>query len=438
MRSPLRVALLAAGGLAALAVGLGGCGEEEVSRPEDTPTNVIIARYESPADFERAIIELNGERIDLEWGGEFSANRPYTQVRLSSEEGSGSPGATQYASVKALYTDTHLYMLVQWVDPDADQLKDVFYYVGPNFSDPIITCVGDACDTTRRSGPQDSLLLPVWWYQYGEDDKLAIAFQMDATSGNGASFSERGCQVACHPSGAVRFGAIDTGRLDVWYWLAGRTNPIRNLFNPNDDPDDASQGTPGYMDDWYSFPVAGLVPDQGFPGYLKNFDEGAGVPLRPYRRGDDTVDNPTGAETCHNLFNQSCVTNNGLPPAYLWREQATTYVLPFSARDTLYQGNFPADPRRWATGDLVPGYVLTYPSDSRSDVRASGGHEDETGVWTLEIARKLNTGDMEHDVTFEPASGRQYYFTLAIFDADVRNHWGSEPQILRFEPKEAK
>ncbi len=415
-----------------------GCSEENTSRPEDTPTNVITAYYQSREEFERGVIELNGERIDLEWGSEFTPERPYTQVRLSAEQGSGSPGATKYVSVKAIYTDTHLYLLMQWTDPLADAWKDVFTFAGPNFGDPIIRCVDGVCDTTDRVAPQDSLLLPAWWRQSGEDDKLALIFEMEGAIGDGETFADRGCKILCHPSGAMSFGNFDSGRLDVWEWLAGRTNPIRDIFNPNDDPDDPSQGTPGYMDDLHLNPMAGLAPDPGLPGFMKNFEDGAGVPLRPYRRINDPLDDPQNPDICRNLFNANCVSNNGVPSAYLWREQATQFFPFFSAGDVRFEGNFPADPRPWMPGDPVPGYVLTYPSGSREDVRAKGGHDEEMGVWTLEVARRLDTGDPQRDVTFLPESGRDYVFTIAVFDADIRDHWGSEPQILRFGPKESR
>jgi len=431
---------LAAGFALLAAAGWIGCGQEDVSRPEDTPTNVITAVYQSPQEFERGMIELNGERLDLEWGGEFTPELPFTQVRLSAAEGSGSPGGVQYVAVKAIYTNTHLYMLLQWVDPAPNALKDIFVYTGPDLGRPIVHCTAGVCDTTYRTGPQDSLLLPAWWTQLGEDDKIALAFEMDEAEGlpGEGSFRENGCQVACHTTGPVEFGATGSGRLDVWYWLAGRTNPVRNIFNPGDDPEDPRQGTPGYMDDWYTSPAGGLVTDPGQPGYFPNFEPGSGVPRHPYRRVNDRLHEPINPATCVNRFLQSCVSNNGVQTLYLWREQAATYYPPFAAIDTLFEGNIPADARRWVPGDIVPGYVLTYPSESRADVRASGGHEEEAHVWTLEVARRLNTGDPDHDVIFEPESGRLYYFTIAVFDADVRNHWGSEPQILRFGPKDPR
>jgi len=428
-----RILLLAAlvGCLAA------GCGEENVSRPQETPTNVITAYYQTDEAEERAPVALDGERVDLEWGSEFTPERPFTHVRLSADNGSGQPGATRYLSMKAVYTSRHLYLLLQWRDLSPDIYKDIFVYAGPALAAPIINCyeVGGeiVCDSTYRTGPQDSLLSPAWWQQVGEDDKLAIAFEIMPTTGNGMEFSEAGCQVACHPAGAPRFGTLESGRLDVWYWLAGRTNPVRDLFIAGDDPDDADHGLPGYLDDWFANPGAGLVPDPGFPAYEANFEPGAGVPQQVYRRSDDRFHNPQGI--CENRFGGECLANNGVRMEYLWRENATAFYRPFNARDTLLQSNVPSDPRKWVPGDLVAGYRLNYPSESRADVHGSGGHLDEAGVWTLEVARALDTGDPDRDVIFDPDSGDRYVFTIAVFNASVQEHWGSEPLILEFGPK---
>ncbi len=416
------------------------CGQESVETPADTPTNTIVAYYQSPEAFAAGVIEINGERIDREWGSEFTPERPFTQVRLSAESGSGSPGPTRYMAVKAVYTDTDLYLMMQWTDPQANQLKDVFVYTGPGLRDPIIQCheIGGVtvCDTTYRTGPQDSLQTPAWWTKVGEDDKLALAFEIEPVSSSNGTFREIGCRSLCHPGAAQPFGQADAGRVDLWYWLAGRTNPIRNLFNLADDPSEPAQGLPGYLDDWYINPTAGMVPDPGWPGYLSNDPYNRGWPEYVYRRNNDNFFDPEDPLTCRNRFGGECLANNGVPFTYLWREIPNDYVAAFNAADTLNQAVMP-DMRPWVPGDMVPGYILTYPTDSRADVRGKGKHDEELHVWTLEVARRLNTGDPEHDVIFAPESGKQYTFTIALYDASVRDHWGSEPQVLVFGERPA-
>lgn len=415
-----------------------GCGEEQVSQPEESPTNLIVAYYQSEDDFAAGLIEINGEREDIEWGSEFTPERPYTHIRLSAAAGAGDPGSPRYVSLKAVYTDEHLYMLAQWVDYAPDVLKDVFVYVGPDLSAPIVSCaeVGEQtiCDSLFRHGAEDSLLTSAWWMRAYDDDKFALAFEMEPAFDDRGGFAELGCQVACHPGSAPPFGPMGGGRLDVWYWLAGRTDPIRSLFNPYNDPDDPTQGIPGYLDDWYIDRSFGLAPDPGKPGYWQNYDPGSRIPKWAYRCDDDNFCEPSDPDQCRNEFGEKCRPNNGVPYAYLWRESATARFDLFSPGDTLNETIVP-DSRKWVRGDIVPGYLLTYPRGSRADIRGKGGFEEDLGVWTLELARELDTGDPESDIIFDPDVGRQYYFTVAVFNASTRSHWGSEPQMLVFGPQ---
>jgi hypothetical protein len=420
-----------------------GCSDKVPSEPQDSQTTVLTAFYQSPENFLEGIIEIDGERIDREWGSEFTPERGFTQVRLSAEDGAGDPGTTRYASMKAVYTDTDLYLLVEWIDPQPDQIKDTFVYLGPDLTAPMIRCVNVGgrivCDSLYRRGPEDSLLTRNWWTQYGEDDKLAIAFEIEETSGSGSTFAEIGCHVACHGDGTQDFGPLTSGRLDLWYWLAGRTNPLRFIFDPNDpDRDEPAQGIPGYLDDLYVDAQGGILPDEGTPGYWPNFDVGVGVPRQVYRRSDDPLFEPPNPAQCQNEWGGECRPNNGVALLYLWREKYDAFYAPFGARDTLNQAIQP-DPRKWQFGDLVPGYVLTYPTGSRADVRGKAKFNEDNSVWTLEIGRKLNTNRTTHDdVEFDPEAGKPYYFTVAIFDASTSTHWGSGPQMLVFGPKNGR
>ena len=428
---------------AALVLALwGGCAEEAPVEPNDSQTNIVIAQYQSEESFVAGVIEINGERLDPEWGSEFSANREFTHVRLSAQEGAGNPGTPRYISMKAIYTDEHLYLLFQWRDWQPNLLKDAFVYMGPNLGAPLITCaeVGGetVCDSIYRKGAQDSLLLSQWWGRTGEDDKLAIAFEIEPTSDSRGSFADIGCQIACHGNaGGASFGQFGEGRLDVWYWLAGRTNPIRDIFDPYDlDPDDPVQGTPGYLDDMYMDAMAGLIPDAGAAGYIPNVTTTRpGTPKYAYRIRDDDFNEPADPDDCVNRFGEDCRVNNGVSFNYLWRENPHKGFNAFSKNDTLNQGLVEA--RLWATGDICPGYILTYPDGSRADVRGKGNFSEDNRIWTLEVARLLDTPwTTNDDVLFDPDIGKDYYFTISLFDGSLSSHWGSEPQVLRFAPRE--
>lgn len=417
-----------------------GCSENQVSQPEEPATNVVTATYQPAQQFEESgKIDLNGERKDIEWGSEFTPERPYRQVRVSAENGSGDPGPPHYVSVKAVYTDEHLYMLFQWMDPSPDVLKDVFIYNGPTLSEPVISCaeVGGetVCDSLFRHGLQDSLLTSAWWFRSGDDDKLALTFEMEPAGDERGSFDDLGCLALCHVGREPAFGPMTNGRLDLWYWLAGRTNPIRNIFGRTDDPEDPLQGTPGYLDDWYVDASFGLVPDPGRSCYWENCEPGAAIPTYVYRRVDDPFFEPPEGEICENEFREPCRANNGLPYSYLWRESATAHYETFAAGDTLNETIRP-EVRKWRKFDIAPGYLMSYPRGGRADVRGKGGFDEERSCWTLELARALNTGDSESDVIFDTDPAKRYYFTVAIFDASTQQHWGSEPQVLMFGPKD--
>ncbi len=433
------IGLLTAAGLAGFWF---GCSEESPSEPEPQQTSILIAHYQSPESFEDGIIDIDGERIDREWGSEFTPERGFQQVRMSAANGAGTPGTTRYVSLKAVYTDTHLYILAQWNDPQPDVLKDAFVFVGPDLTAPIIQCeqVGGqlVCDSLYRRGPEDSLVTSAWWAQIGDDDKFALAFEMENAAGALGSFQDVGCLALCHANGATQFGPMERGRLDLWYWLAGRTNPLRYIFDPYDpDKDEPEQGIPGYLDDLYVDELGGVTPDEGTPGYWPNFDEGEGVPRHVYRRQDDEFFEPPDPTTCRNEWGAECRTNNSVPLVYLWRENYDAFFPPLAPKDTLNETIQP-DTRKWQYGDVAPGYVLTYPTGSRADVRGKGNYNEDEGVWTLEIARLLDPGRaaLRDDVVFEPESGKVYYFTIAVFDASTEEHWGSEPQMLVFGPKD--
>lgn len=470
---------------ALLAVGAGcialtSCSEDLPPAPEETVTNVILAVYQSPEDFNMNPIELNAEPLDREWGGPLQPGRDYSQIRLSDEAGNGEPGPPRYVSMKCVYTEEDVFFLFRWADTQADIRKDFLYYVGPSFPrfdilcgpeyadttvvrdtsliplpgyEEVIDCpdeegpcdtffvredlVIDECDTVQVTGCQDDLVREDYWVKAGDEDRLVIAFEMTPAGDDQGAYSEKGCLVACHTNESPAFGRPFFGKLDIWQWLASRTNPVRDLYRPTDNPNFPIFGTPGYLDDLVADPGTGLIPDPGLGTYAPNFERGSAVPKWVYRCEDDPLCDPEEPSTCTNLFGERCVINNGLSLEYIWREtRAFERADRFTACDTtnLVPPPLGTEPRPWRYGDTAPGYILTYPTDSRADIHGKGEWED--GIWTLEIGRPLATRDPNNDAVFLPEAGFEVVFTLAIMDNTGIEHWGSEPQILRFGPKE--
>jgi hypothetical protein len=462
---------------------LASCSEDLPPGPEETVTNVVLAVYQSPEDFGLSPIELNGEPLDREWGGPLQPGRDYYQVRLSAAAGNGDPGPPRYVSMKSIYTEDDVFFLFRWFDEFPNTRKDFLTYVGPTFPlfeilcgpeyadttvvrdtsliplpgyDEVIDCPGepepcdtfyvretlviDDCDTLQIHGCQEALVAEDSWVMGGEEDRLIISFEMTPAGDDLGTYAEQGCLVACHENESPAFGRPFFGKLDIWQWLASRTNTVRDLYGgraSTDNPNFPTFGTPGYLDDLVADPGTGLIADPGLAAYVPNFEPGSAVPKWVYRCGDDPFCEPEEPSVCFNLFGERCVVNNGLSMNFLWREsRAFERFDQFWECDTINEAPVPlgTEPRPWRFLDTAPGYLLTYPTDSRADVFGKGEWED--GIWTLEVGRALTTLDPNNDASFVAESGFEVIFTLALMDDAGDVHWGSEPQILRFGPKE--
>jgi len=95
----------------------------------------------------------------------------------------------------------------------------------------------------------------------------------------------------------------------------------------------------------------------------------------------------------------------------------------------------PAQKKRILTsyqGDVLPQYESIKPDGSRADVRAIGKWEN--GYWTIEFARKLNTGHSD-DLQFEPQDNRKYQFGISIAGLygeqidKTKAHWYGQGRI---------
>ena len=82
-------------------------------------------------------------------------------------------------------------------------------------------------------------------------------------------------------------------------------------------------------------------------------------------------------------------------------------------------------------GDTVDSYQPSEPGGSRADVRGKGVH-DGTG-WTLEMARKLNTGHADDAVVYR---NRDNPCAIAVLDDELYwHHSVSQPLLLRLVPR---
>jgi len=193
------------------------------------------------------------------------------------------------------------------------------------------------------------------WSYSGEEDRLGITWKM--TDNFGAS-----CGRTCHNENLPH--ATSNTRMDVWHWKAQRTNPVVLL-------DDQYWDATGRKNDAVT---SGSFGSDNLTGTL------------PALMGPDPASN--------------------LAP---WLLQST--AIPF-----VNSG--------WVAGDKIPGFTsndLTVPAivGSRGDVNAKAVFNQTTGVWTLEISRKLNTGNAD-DFVVDLSNGND--FTVAKFDAVGGQH----------------
>lgn len=257
--------------------------------------------------------------------------------------GEGSQGTVE-VTLWALRTESHLYLLVHWPDR-TESLNRAF-------------------ELTERG----------WRPARGREDRLNIAWEM---AGSVPEFAARGCALLCHKTEGVMRTTGPAERIDLWYWMAQRTNPL------------------GVMDDWVMAhePASvegartGRRPDAPAGGpYESNWDEARRRPRYMARPG----------------------TRSG---SALLRTEAVE--VPATAR--------------FRVGDRLPREVLAPPAGPRAGIEARGRWQG--GAWTVEIRRRLATGDPD-DVQFTGPG--PYLFAVSIHDdAEKDEHAQMGRDVLR-------
>jgi hypothetical protein len=79
---------------------------------------------------------------------------------------------------------------------------------------------------------------------------------------------------------------------------------------------------------------------------------------------------------------------------------------------------------------MIPNMITSGPTGLRADIDARAVHSGS--MWTLEIRRKLVTGDA-NDVQFDDLA-REYVFGVAVFDnAQIEHSYSLTPLRLAFQ-----
>jgi hypothetical protein len=257
-------------------------------------------------------------------------------------------------------------------------------------------------DQSKSVMPQQWQLTGGTWFSAPhKEDRLSFLWNTDDAI-IGFENQAQGCAALnCHADGWETRTSEEVG--DLWQWMAGKTNPSASV------PD------VGWMDD-LSVDNTGIVPDDftGSKVWERNsvYDHDGNESTLPFTEGDLPM-----------WMKGSSPPNPDPEGLYLFRGFETDIV----------------DPQEFADGTNLPGYLLSRPSDgkNRADISAKGVYDDALKTWTLEIKRKLVTGNAA-DVAFDNILD-SYYFGLAVFDnqgGGMNTHYNSDLVTLRFDVPE--
>ena len=214
------------------------------------------------------------------------------------------------------------------------------------------------------------------------EDKLALLWPMRGMD----NFNSAGCGTACHsgenadvkPYGNMY--APEGGRADLWQWKSARN---------------AGQLDDEYLDDTrYSAdsPAAGVHPDP---------NDGGG-----YRSNE----NKDGSAPAY------------MPPNGGQKNGAPGYITEAKKMEL--------DASLFNAGERVPSVLVAPWQGDRGDIQAAWSYG--SGVWTLELRRKLVTGS-SYDVQFDDPD-KVYSFGIAAFDnAQVRHAYPAGAVFFRFQ-----
>ncbi len=277
----------------------------------------------------------------------------------------GANGFAPKVTLKALYDSYYLFLLAIWDDTTESYLKDMWWYGSAVQGDTTYKVKSPEYGWHRFSEPFSGYLAnldkiridttktpPDTNYIYSYK-KIDISGDEDALSilWNVNSTNFLNCTSLCHGN---QMNTDTKESADLWYWAAARTNPRKCA-------DDRSLAETGFVDDTGTAPFK-LNGTGTEPEFATAKDPGANV-------------------------------------AFIYDSTATKY---YATLD-------------WVGGNRVPGYVLSWPTGSRADVRAAGKFAN--GKWTVEIRRRLDTFITDGtDAIFDPDADANIEFHLAVYD----------------------
>lgn len=273
-------------------------------------------------------------------------------------------------TLKSVYDATNVYVLVQYPDSNMDVDRSAWVF-----------------NAEKKAWER----LPD---EIGDEDEFGFFWNVSIPN-----YASTGCTVTCHGDKMI---APKGTMADDWRWNGARSNPMgwaRDFHLTDDEKAD---------------PSGGFTKDEGYKansGYQDNVQKlgNAEVPLywKPYSgAGGVAVGDPR--------FLLQSEIEAGLARKIVKMDPDGTLI------DSA-NGKVPPFAR-------IPGRILSAPAGpSWNDIKARGIWL--SGVWTVEISRKLKTGHTD-DVQFD--LGRQYYFDMYIKTRQPSESAHAQVPVTRF------
>ncbi len=314
--------------------------------------------------------------------------------------------------LKALYSDTHLYIRAEYDDPTLSMAGSGSWRID---NETLAWDNPPAASVYEEQYPGANVSVRP------SQDRLAFLWNMTMPD-----FKDTyGCAAACHGNvpGSSFFTDAENSRADLWVgrvkgglghmsfaqsgivsgsYTHNSYQPIEGQFSFSGHFDDA--GLTWHMDieGGYNTTSAGRVADEGSASFSKN-SSASGI-------GPKYIESGVADFADAMLLTQA--------------EIDAGEAIVADPADAAFGGSG-AVQQAWdnykALNALVPEHILSSPTGSRADVQSASTWTD--GVWVHEFKRKLSTGNAD-DITFTP--GGSYEFSLTVFN-DCG--WGEIPPM---------
>lgn len=326
---------------------------------------------------------IDGDGTDAVW-------RTALPLKVNLEFGNN-PGEVV---IRSVHTSTHLYFQVQWNDP--------------TFSLP-------SSSYTYDDGAGE------WQRNDGLEDMVNLMWDIKTTG-----FENIGCQAKCHIGKDWSYLDNQGDVADLWHVMASRSmaaTAAEQLTAPTVVDYEATSGAfrlLGFGDDTKvvydpdegQFPTGGRMGDEGDAPFAENTNATGGAPLYMEDGPEDWLDAMVLSSA--EVGAGETIVADPSDPGYDQGDVEAAWAL--------YD----------ALGASVPEFILSEPTGSREDLVSGATWRD--GVWTVETARALVTGNAD-DVQFDDLS-KSYPFGISTMNntAGKGHNYITRPLHLDFLP----